>query len=74
MSDLTDGFIAARRIGTFEEFLKLRPGPTRCTPSLRPVEQCFYDPLALLDHAVSAGFLPARHRSLVLVESDFGVC
>ena len=74
MADLADGFVALPGgFGTFEEFCEVLTWsqlgfhPKPC--GLLNVAG-YYDPLlALFDHAVEEGFVPPRHRALVIEET-----
>jgi len=74
MADLADGFVALPGgFGTFEEFCEVLTWsqlgfhPKPC--GLLNVAGS-YDPLlALFDHAVAEGFVPAPHRALVIEET-----
>jgi uncharacterized protein (TIGR00730 family) len=75
MADLADGFVALPGgFGTFEEFCEVLTWsqlgfhPKPC--GLLNVAG-YYDPLlALFDRAVEEGFVPPRHRALVIEETD----
>ncbi len=75
MADLCDGFVALPGgFGTFEEFcevltwsqLGIHPKPC----GLLNVAGYYDTLLALFDHATAEGFVPARHRSLVLEDTS----
>lgn len=72
MADLADAFIALPGgFGTFEEFFEVltwgQLGFHRKPCSFLNIEH-YYDPLlSLFNHAVSEGFVDARHRSLIVV-------
>lgn len=75
MADLADGFVALPGgIGTFEELLEIATWG-QLGIHAKPIGVLnvagYYDPLvALLEHAVTEGFLPAASRSLVIVDDD----
>jgi uncharacterized protein (TIGR00730 family) len=75
MASLADAFIALPGgIGTLEELIEMitwaRLGLHEKPCGLLNVHG-YYDPLiAFLDGAVTEGFLPARHRGLLRVETD----
>jgi uncharacterized protein (TIGR00730 family) len=75
MADLSDGFIALPGgFGTFEEFCEIvtwgQLGIHRKPCGLLSVNG-YYEPLLrMFDHAVAEGFLRARHRQLVIAETD----
>lgn len=75
MADRADAFVALPGgFGTFEEFFEVL---TWSQLGLHP-KACgvlnvdgYYDPLAaLIDHGVAEGFIPGRHRALVIEETD----
>lgn len=75
MADLADGFIALPGgFGTFEELLEITTwGQLRL--HAKPIGVLniagYFDPLlAMLDHAVSEGFLRREHRDVLLVRDD----
>jgi uncharacterized protein (TIGR00730 family) len=75
MSELSDSVLALPGgLGTFEELFEVATW-SQLGIRVRPCGLLdvggYYEPLvALLDHAVSKGFLSAEHRSIVLVEGD----
>jgi uncharacterized protein (TIGR00730 family) len=75
MADLADGFVALPGgIGTLEELFEIvtwrQLGIHRKPVGVLNVGG-YYDPLvALFDHAVAGGFVPARSRGLVIVDED----
>jgi hypothetical protein len=75
MAELSDGFIALPGgLGTFEELLEIATwgqlGIHRKPVGVLNVAR-YYDPLiALLDHAVSEGFVSAGNRHLIVVDSS----
>jgi uncharacterized protein (TIGR00730 family) len=75
MAELADGFVALPGgIGTFEELFEIvtwsQLGIHRKPVGVLNVAG-YYDPLvALLDHAVAGGFVPARSRGLVIVDEQ----
>jgi uncharacterized protein (TIGR00730 family) len=75
MAELADGFVALPGgIGTFEELFEIvtwgQLGIHRKPVGVLNVAG-YYDPLvALLDHAVTEGFVPAANARLVLVDED----
>jgi uncharacterized protein (TIGR00730 family) len=75
MADLADGFVALPGgIGTLEELFEIvtwsQLGIHRKPVGVLNVAG-YYDPLvALLDHAVAGGFVPARSRDLVIVDEQ----
>lgn len=75
MADLCDGFIALPGgFGTFEEFcevltwsqLGIHPKPC----GLLNVSGYYDALLSLFDHATAEGFVPGKHRSLVITDTD----
>lgn len=75
MADLADGFVAMPGgFGTFEEFVEVLTWSMlgfHAKPCALLNVNGFYDRmLAMFDHAVGEGFVPSRHRDMVLVESD----
>jgi len=75
MADLADGFVALPGgFGTFEEFCEVLTWsqlgfhPKPC--GLLNVAGYYGPLLALFDHAVEEGFIPARHRALVIEDTD----
>jgi uncharacterized protein (TIGR00730 family) len=77
MAELSDAFVALPGgFGTFEELLEMvtwaQLGIHRKPVGLLNVAG-YYDPLiALVDHAVSEGFVSPPNRGLILVESEPG--
>ena len=75
MAELADGFVALPGgIGTLEELFEIvtwgQLGIHRKPVGVLNVAG-YYDPLvALLDHAVAGGFVPARSRDLVIVDDE----
>ncbi len=75
MAELADGFVALPGgIGTLEELFEIvtwsQLGIHRKPVGVLNVAG-YYDPLvALLDHAVAGGFVPARSRNLVIVDEE----
>jgi uncharacterized protein (TIGR00730 family) len=75
MAELADGFVALPGgIGTLEELFEIvtwsQLGIHRKPVGVLNVAG-YYDPLvALLDHAVAGGFVPARSRDLVIVDEE----
>jgi uncharacterized protein (TIGR00730 family) len=75
MADLADAFVALPGgIGTFEELLEIATWG-QLGIHAKPIGVLnvagYYDPLvALLEHAVDAGFLPEPSRSLVIVDDS----
>jgi TIGR00730 family protein len=75
MGELSDAFVALPGgIGTMDELFEAwtwtQLGLQR-KPCALLNHRGYYDPLiAFLDRAVEAGFLPPRHRALLLVEQD----
>jgi hypothetical protein len=75
MADLADGFVALPGgIGTLEELFEIvtwsQLGIHRKPVGVLNVAG-YYDPLvALLEHAVAGGFVPARSRDLVIVDEE----
>jgi uncharacterized protein (TIGR00730 family) len=75
MADLSDGFIALPGgLGTFEELFEVATwgqlGIHRKPVGVLNVAR-YFDPLiALLDHAVSEGFVSAGNRQLIVVDSS----
>jgi uncharacterized protein (TIGR00730 family) len=73
MAELADGFVALPGgIGTLEELFEIvtwgQLGIHRKPVGVLNVAG-YYDPLvALLEHAVAGGFVPARSRDLVLLD------
>lgn len=78
MADLSDGFVALPGgIGTFEELFEVwtwaQLGDHAKPCALLNVAR-FYDPLiAFIDQVTEAGFMKAKHRDMLMVESDFGI-
>src|SRR3990170_2027376 len=75
MADLSDGFIAMPGgIGTMEEFFEVlswaQLGIHNKPCGLLNVAGYYQPLLQFLDHAVDHGFLKAKHRSLLIVESE----
>jgi hypothetical protein len=77
MADLSDGFLALPGgLGTFEEFFEAltwsQLGFQRKPCALLNIAG-YYDPLiAMVDHAVTEGFLDAKNRGLMLAGSEPG--
>lgn len=74
MAELSDGFVALPGgIGTFEEWFEAltwsQLGIHRKPCALLDVDGYWTELLALLDRAVTEGFLKPRHRAKVLVET-----
>jgi hypothetical protein len=75
MAELADGFVALPGgIGTLEELFEIvtwsQLGIHRKPVGVLNVAG-YYDPLvALLDHVVAGGFVPARSRDLVIVDEE----
>jgi uncharacterized protein (TIGR00730 family) len=75
MAELADGFIALPGgLGTLDELFEIvtwsQLGIHRKPVGVLNVAG-YYDPLvALLDHAVTGGFVPARSRDLVIVDDE----
>ncbi len=75
MAELADGFVALPGgVGTLEELFEIvtwsQLGIHRKPVGVLNVAG-YYDPLvALLDHAVDGGFVPARSRDLVIVDDE----
>jgi uncharacterized protein (TIGR00730 family) len=75
MAELADGFVALPGgIGTFEELLEIATW-VQLGIHRKPVGVLnvggYYDPLvALLDHAVDAGFVSGQNRRLFVVDDD----
>ncbi len=75
MDDLSDGFVTLPGgYGTFEEFLEVlswaQLGIHGKPCGLLDVDGYYQSLATLFDTAVKEGFLPLRHRSLVLTERD----
>lgn len=75
MAELSDGFIAMPGgIGTMEEFFEVlswaQLGIHNKPCGLLNVAGYYQPLLQFLDHAVDHGFLKAKHRSLLIVESE----
>jgi uncharacterized protein (TIGR00730 family) len=77
MADLAMGFVALPGgFGTFEEFCEVLTWsqlgfhPKPC--GLLNVAGYYAPLLALFDHAVEEGFIPAQHRALVMEDTDPG--
>jgi len=75
MADLSDGFVALPGgFGTFEEFCEVLTWsqlgfhPKPC--GLLNVAGYYDTLLALFDHATAEGFVPGKHRSLVIQDTD----
>ncbi|HYH79250.1 MAG TPA: TIGR00730 family Rossman fold protein [Longimicrobium sp.] len=75
MADLCDGFVALPGgFGTFEEFCEVLTWsqlgfhPKPC--GLLNVAGYYDTLLALFDHATAEGFVPEKHRALVIEEAD----
>jgi len=76
MSDLSDAFIALPGgLGTFEELFEVltwsQLGIHSKPTGVLDVEEYFGPLRAMLDHAVSEGFLRDEHRSSVMIDADF---
>jgi uncharacterized protein (TIGR00730 family) len=75
MAELADGFVALPRgMGTLDELFEIVPW-SQLGIHRKPVGVLnvagYYDPLvALLDHAVAGGFVPAGSRGLVIVDEE----
>lgn len=75
MAELSDGFIALPGgIGTFEEFFEIITwgllGLHQKPCALLNVDGYYDSLLALLDNAITEGFLKPKYRSLVLTQDD----
>jgi uncharacterized protein (TIGR00730 family) len=75
MDDLSDGFVTLPGgYGTFEEFLEVlswaQLGIHGKPCGLLDVDGYYQSLATLFDEAVKEGFVPLRHRSLVLTERD----
>lgn len=76
MADLSDAFIALPGgLGTFEELFEVltwsQLGIHSKPTGVLDVEEYFGPLRAMLDHAVSEGFLQDEHRSSVIIDADF---
>ena len=75
MAELSDGFIALPGgFGTFEELFEMvtwsQLGLHRKPFGILNVAGFYDGLLALVDHAVEEGFIPAEHRGLILTSGD----